>query len=165
MNEIERIHPADPPTTRQGDVVSSEARQVKSEASTWAGPLPPPGALRSFEEVIPGSAERILAMAEQQMDHRILMERKIVSGDYTQSYLGIAAGFLLSVTVILGGIYLITQGHDWAGGILIGIDLVGLAGVFVYGSRSHRAQRRERHDTLAEKADLKPENQRLQDPN
>ena len=104
-------------------------------------------------------------MAEQQMDHRILMERKIVSGDYTQSYMGIAAGFLLSVTVILGGIYLITQGHDWAGGILIGLDLVGLAGVFVYGSRSHRAQRRERHDTLAEKADLKPENQRLQDPN
>ena len=98
-------------------------------------------------------------MAEQQIDHRIFMERKIVSGDYTQSYLGIAAGFLLSVMVILGGIYLITQGHDLAGGILIGIDLVGLATVFVLGSNFDRAQRQERLESLAEKASMEIGNQ------
>ena len=89
-------------------------------------------------------------MAEQQMDHRILMERKIVSGDYTQSYLGIAAGFLLSVMVILGGIYLIYQGHEWAGSVLIGLNLVGLAGVFVYGSNTRHVPPRELVEIVGE---------------
>ena len=79
-----------------------------------------------------------------------LVERKIISGDYIQSYLGIAAGFLLSVMIILGGIYLIIQGHDWAGGILIGLDLIGLATVFVLGSNSRRAPRREMIERMPE---------------
>jgi galactitol-specific phosphotransferase system IIC component len=89
-------------------------------------------------------------MAERQMEHRILAERKIISGDYIQSYLGIAAGFLLSVMIILGGIYLIIQGHDWAGGILIGLDLVGLATVFVLGSNSRRGARSEMLERIPE---------------
>ena len=150
MSETEDTPSSDSPAIRHEDVVSQESPQVKFEAASWAGPLPPPGALRSFEEVIPGSAERILTMAEKQMDHRILVERKIISGDYIQSYLGIAAGFLLSVMIILGGIYLIIQGHDWAGGILIGLDLIGLATVFVLGSNSRRAPRREMLERMPE---------------
>ena len=153
MSEIEKVHSTDHPAMRQGDDVPSEAPQMKIEAASWIGPLPPPGALQLFEEVVPGSAERILAMAEKQTDHRILMERKIVSGDFTQSYLGIAAGFVLSVMVILGGIYLIILGHDWAGASLIGLNVVGLAGVFVYGSNSHRAPRREMVESWAENGD------------
>lgn len=150
MSEAEDTPSSDSPAIRHGDVVSQESPQVKFGAASWAGPLPPPGALRSFEEVVPGSAERILAMAEKQMEHRILVERKIISGDYIQSYLGIAAGFLLSVMIILGGIYLIIQGHDWAGGILIGLDLVGLATVFVLGSSSRRGARRETLERIPE---------------
>ena len=40
--------------------------------------------------------------------------------------------------VIGGGIYLIASGHDFAGATLIGINLVGLATVFVYGSSNRR---------------------------
>ena len=146
--------PPEHPALRQGDDVPSESSQTKIESASWLGPLPPPGALRLFEDVVPGSAERILAMAERQADHRIQMERRIIRGDFTQSYLGLAAGFILSTMVILGGIYLISLGHDWAGGGLIGLNLVGLAGVFVDGSNIRRLPRRELAENAEEKAEM-----------
>ena len=103
-------------------------------------------------------------MAEKQADHRIFMERKIIRGDFTQSYLGLAAGFVLSAMVILGGIYLISLGHDWAGGSLIGLNLVGLAGVFVYGSNNRHLPRRELVESADEKADMDTESQQIHDP-
>ena len=46
--------------------------KMRIEASSWRGPLPPPSALQSYEEVLEGSADRILKMAEKQTEHRIL---------------------------------------------------------------------------------------------
>ena len=68
----------------------------------------------------------------------MLMENTIIRGDSNRSYLGLVTGFVLSAMVILGGFYLIYQGHDLAGTVLIGLNLVGLAAVFVYGSNSRR---------------------------
>ena len=82
------------------------------------------------------------------------MERRIIRGDFTQSYLALAAGFILLTMVILGGIYLISLGHDWAGGGLIGLNLVGLAGVFVYGSNIRRLPRREPAENAEETAEM-----------
>ena len=96
-------------------------------------------------------------MAEKQADHRMLMERKIISGDSNRSYLGLSAGFILSVMVILGGFYLIYQGHDWAGSVLIGLNLVGLAGVFVYGSNTRHVQPRELVEIVGESTTPKTE--------
>ena len=61
-----------------------------------------------------------------------------MNGDSRMSFLGLVAGFILSTMVIGGGIYLIASGHDVAGVFLIGINLVGLATVFVYGSSNRR---------------------------
>ena len=77
-------------------------------------------------------------MAERQSEHRLELERTLVRSDSIRSYLGLAAAFVLSATVICGGIYLIATGHDWAGATLICLNLVGLAGVFVYGSTVRR---------------------------
>ena len=80
-------------------------------------------------------------MAEKQSDHRIQMEKTVIVGDSWRSYLGLAAAFILSATIIGGGIFLIINDHDWAGASLIGLDVVGLAAVFVYGTKSRRAER------------------------
>ena len=113
--------------------------------ASWEGPLPPPQILEGYESVVPGAADRILRMAEAQSESRLQIERTIVTGDSRRAYLGIVAGFVLSMVVIGGGIYLIATGHDWAGACLIGLNLVGLAGVFVYGSKSLRDEQRESH--------------------
>ena len=39
---------------------------MESSASSFPGPLPPPDLLRQYNDVVPGSAERILALAERQ---------------------------------------------------------------------------------------------------
>ncbi len=131
-----------PPATRQTTLVSSETSL--KESISWSGPIPPPSALQGYENIIPGSANRILEMAEKQTEHRIELEKIVIQGDTTRSYVGLIAGFILSAMVIVGGIYLISTGHDWAGGVLVGLDLVGLASVFVYGSRSRRAEREQK---------------------
>lgn len=92
--------------------------------------------------LVPGAADRILKIAEAQTAHRIDMESTVIRGDSKRSYLGLLAGFVLSTMVIAGGIYLIAVGHDWAGVGLVGLNLTGLAAVFVYGSRAREAQRR-----------------------
>ena len=131
----------DQTAARQSDAVSSGQQPVMI-AAAWEGPLPPPESLQGYESVIPGAANRILEMAERQSDHRMQMDKMVISGGSRRSYLGLVAGFVLSATVIGGGIYLIATGHDWAGASLVGLNLAGLAGVFVYGSKSSRDEQR-----------------------
>ena len=87
-------------------------------------------------------------MAEVQSGHRIQLEETVVGGDSKRAYLGLAAGFILSTMVIIGSIFLIVNGHDWAGTSLIGLNLVGLAGVFVYGSNSRRTERERKAERI-----------------
>ena len=140
----------DQPATRPADSVSPEQPSLMIAASAWAGPLPQPEVLQGYESVIPGAANRILEMAERQSEHRMQMDKMVISGGSRRSYLGLFAGFVLSAMVIGGGIYLIATGHDWAGASLVGLNLAGLAGVFVYGSKSGRDEQRR----AAEVSDL-----------
>ena len=39
-----------------------------SVTAIWHGPLPHPAALRQYEEILPGTAERIIKLAERGMD-------------------------------------------------------------------------------------------------
>ncbi len=154
MSEEEKTDSTNHPEVLQDDDELSEVHQMRIEASSWRGPLPPPSALQSYEEVLEGSANRILKMAEKQTEHRISMESTTLKGRFTRNYWGLAAGFVLSAMVIGGGIYVISLGHDWAGGILISVNLVGLASVFVLGSNFRRAPRRELIERMTENDEL-----------
>ena len=145
------IHPE---VLQDDDELPEVRNKMRIEASSWRGPLPPPSALQSYEEVLEGSADRILKMAEKQTEHRISMESMTLKGRFTRSYWGLAAGFVLSAMVIGGGIYVISRGHDWAGGILISASLVGLASVFVLGRNSRRVPHRELIERMTENNEL-----------
>ena len=140
------------PAARQADSVAPEDKQTQmtvSATEVWAGPIPPPEALQKYEDIVPGAANRILKMAEGQTAHRIQIEKTVVRGDSWRSFLGLIFGFIVSMTGLLGGIYIIDNGHDWAGGVLVGLDLVGLAGCFVYGSRSRRVEREQNAEEMS----------------
>lgn len=89
-----------------------------------------------------------MSMAERQLGHRIELEKKVVGGDSTRSYLGLAAAFILSLVAICGSIYIIVQGHVWAGVTIFGIDIVALASVFVYGTQARRAERDRKSERM-----------------
>ena len=129
-------------------------------STSWSGPLPPPSDFQQYEETLPGAANRILEIVERQQNHqhsqeRIVLEqagiildigRKAATSDSRRAYLGILSGLTISILTIGGSIYLIANGQEWAGLTLAGINLTGLFGVFVYGARARRANRRHNPD-------------------
>lgn len=54
--------------------------------SQYSGPLPRPEDLIRYNDAVPGAAERILAMAEREMNHRHESERKILKTEYDCQY-------------------------------------------------------------------------------
>jgi len=49
--------------------------------SEFSGPLPPPASFAHYENILPGSAERIFRMTEKQLDHSIDLEKAEASAN------------------------------------------------------------------------------------
>lgn len=120
---------------RREDVERLQSQIVEIRSQTFSGPLPPPQALLDYERACPGAAERILAMAEKQAEHRRAMETRNQVQGGRREQLGMALGFVVAMTAILGGIYLIANGAQVEGLTSIVTALAGLVGVFVYARR------------------------------
>ena len=124
-------------------------RHEISASATFSGPLPPPEILIKYNEAVPDGAERIIAMAETQGMHRMTLESRVVSADIVRANLGLAAGFIVAMAFLGVSYFLIDGGHEWAGGALGTVDLVGLVGAFVYGTVSRRNERQERFKAMS----------------
>jgi uncharacterized membrane protein len=117
-----------------------------TEASAFAGPIPPPELLKKYNEIIPDGANRILEMAERQSAHRIELEKTVIEGDNRRANWGLVCGFTFGLIVFVLSFILIMYGHDWAGVALATTDLVVLVGTFVYGTRARRQERERRNE-------------------
>ena len=117
-------------------------------SSSFAGPLPPPDILVQYNDAVPDAAERIIAMAERQAAHRMGLEDRVTKADIWRSNAGLVAGLVVALAAMGGAVFLVFAGHPEAGVIIGGIDLVGLVGVFLYGTISRRGERAEQVDRL-----------------
>lgn len=63
----------------------------------FSGPIPPPESLAGYEKTLPGSADRILKMAEKQSEHRQAMEKREIEVEARDSLMGIILAFILGV--------------------------------------------------------------------
>ena len=102
---------------------------------SFEGPLPPPAVLEGYERVLPGSAERILRMAEQQAEHRRVVLTTLVEADTSRARWGLWLGAAVAVAFILATTAMVLAGQTVAGTIVATADLLGIVGVFVYGAR------------------------------
>lgn len=107
----------------------------------FSGPLPPPGALEKYNQIIPNGAERIMVMAEEQSKHRKTLEAKALNTDSRNSLLGIIFAFVLGLTTIVVGAIIILKDYVYPGTIMGSAGLVGLVSAFIYGTRSRRKER------------------------
>jgi len=114
---------------------------VAAFSSSYAGPLPLAEQIRAYEDVLPGSFDRILAMAEHQQSHRQKLERLTVEEAANRSWWGLRLGFVIAVLVIGVGAAAIFTGQALAGFGLIVAQAGVLAGVFVYGRVEQRKER------------------------
>lgn len=118
-------------------IVTHQITQQKFRSA----PLPAPEELAKYNSIIPNAAERIFTVFESQNKHRLRLEEKVISSDCRNSILGLYFAFTLGMTGLLGGIFLVYNGHGNLGTVLSGASLTGLVGVFVYGSRQRRKER------------------------
>jgi uncharacterized membrane protein len=119
--------------------------------ASYTGPIPPPGMLVKYNEAVPGAADRILVMAERQSVHREAIESKVVDAGIKSQARGSWFGFIVSMTAVVGGIYLIKLGKSSEGLTAIIGSLAALAGVFVYGKRKESKELKEKSDALAKR--------------
>ena len=91
-----------------------------TESSNFSGPLPLPATLDGYEKVLPGSAERIVAMAEREQEHRISTESRAIGFIKGKTILS----FLLSFAHITGAVIVSVYGSNVVGGILGGPGLI-----------------------------------------
>ena len=109
---------------------------IASGTIVSSGPLPDPHTLANYDTTVPGAAERIITMAENQTAHRLETEKKLVDANIRDSLLGIIFAFLLGISTVIGGVLVALYSHAGAGTLLSGIGITGLAGIFIYGTRA-----------------------------
>lgn len=105
-------------------------------SSSFAGPLPHPDLYGGYEKILPGSANRILAMAEKQLDCDAevrKMEQKtnseIVKGVNSAQKRGQYMGFAVVIFVAVLAAFMSYLGHDGIGMVFVGA-MASVAAVF-----------------------------------
>ncbi|HET7229574.1 MAG TPA: DUF2335 domain-containing protein [Longimicrobium sp.] len=112
----------------------------------FTGPLPSPDDLYEYDQALPGTADRIITMAEREALHRQSVEQRLLVIQGRNSALGIAAGFTVGIAGIVGGVYAVVHGADIAGGGVALTALAALAGIFVTQQRAERKEAAARQE-------------------
>jgi uncharacterized membrane protein len=129
-------------------MVTASTSQITTVGASFSGPLPPPSLLAKYNEAVPNGAERVMAMAERQGTHREHLEKCVVEGNVQAQKLGSVFGFIVAMTAVVGGIYLISIGKSTAGLVAVIGSLASLVGVFIYGKHQQAKERSQKSQTL-----------------
>ncbi|MDR0961435.1 MAG: DUF2335 domain-containing protein [Mediterranea sp.] len=111
------------------------------EASiSFQGPVPHPDILKGYEDVLPGTAERILSMAEKQQTHGIEMEKFIVKNSSKQSVYGQVWGGIITILCLVVTLVLGYAGHDALAGVIGSTTILGIATIFVLNKKPRKKE-------------------------
>lgn len=121
--------------------------RLKMQVSSYQGPLPPPDLLAAYAKVIQDSPERMLRIAEKQVDHRIASESEIIRKSFRLKFMGQIYGFILAILFGVCTLWLGLTGHDVLAGLVGVTTILGLAVVFVLNRKPDIGPSAgERHD-------------------
>ena len=113
----------------------AEERRVSYEQ--WFGPVPDPQTLRQFEEVVPGSGERLIGAFEIQVHGRLAHEHYEA---VTRRH-GLYLVFILSLVLIGAGAYGLHVGYGWG---MVPVSALALGSLFTSVRHMLRRSRRGR---------------------
>lgn len=122
-------------------MAQNEVKKVVAEVvqSEFSGPIPPPSIIEGYERILPGSADRIIAMAEKQSLHRQKMEDIMIKSESRDSFLGVVFAFLLGIGCIIAAVimvFLVPEGVSTVAGALLGVTGIGsITSSFILSTR------------------------------
>ena len=124
------------PMLRPADLPKARASiTAVVETSLHQGPIPSARQFGEYDAILPGSADRILSMAEKEQAHRHQWERRHLIGDVATNFVQLLFGFLLSLAFIGGAVYCAAANSPWVAGLLVSASAFGLVGAFIKGRR------------------------------
>lgn len=113
---------------------------TRAEGSLHIGPLPSPTALREYMEISPDIVTALVDAFAEQGKNRRSNESWVYKGGVIRSILGVIFAFVLGLTALGLGAYLVIQGASIAGTVFAGAGLVSLLSAFIYGTRYRQAR-------------------------
>ncbi|MDR4485315.1 MAG: DUF2335 domain-containing protein [Nitrospirales bacterium] len=130
--------PAEPEVIEAIQEQTQHLARIEARFQHFSGPLPPPEALEKYEKILPGAADRIFIMAEENNRFMMEMDEEVIRSQFQERRRGQFFGFMLGIFGLGGSFWLASIGHDWAAVGLGGGTLAGLVSTFVYG-QLHKA--------------------------
>jgi uncharacterized membrane protein len=121
---------SDPAILRQRRIVPAAVEITR--ATSWTGPIPPPADLARYERTLAGLADRLVSIAERESEHRRVLQLRAVR----LSELGLATAFVITMTALLSGTWLVHQGRSTEGMGSIILAISSLVLVFLTRGRS-----------------------------
>lgn len=122
------------PPSPKSDSSTTIAR-IEASSVSFSGPLPPPDMLQRYNEIIPNGADRVMTMAENQSKHRERIEAAVIESNVKSQARGTTYGFIMGMTGLLGGMFLIYSGHGTTGITAFLSSIGALASVFFIGRK------------------------------
>lgn len=137
--------PPGPPVNPPQQALLKQAMHVVQHQ----GPLPAPDDLDRYNTLLPGAAERIIRMAEEESAHRRAIEDRTnrVNCDanakqvetigyqtravFKSDVIGQVAGLIVALTCIASAVYLSINGHEWIAGALAAIPTAAVIQAFL----------------------------------
>lgn len=138
-----------------GPIISPQGGRAPTRVATlatsqqWLGPLPSPDALKQFDQIVPGAAERILADFEKQTQHRQTLEKAVVESRVSSTKRGQWFAFIIAGLFLSFAAFSVYMEQPLLAGVIGAIDIVGLVGSFLYSQYSQKEERRQRDEQQA----------------
>ncbi len=121
-----------------------ERREIVQESMSYSGPIPHYSDFKGYESVLPGSADRILKMSENQSSHRQTIEKAVVLSEVENSKRGQRYAFVITLVALVFGFILLLFDKKLEGFVTLISTAVGLVGIFVYTKESEKEERKEK---------------------
>ncbi len=106
----------------------------------YSGPLPRPRHLEYFERTLPGAANRILVMAEQEQAHRHRWEATELSSVILTERMGLFGGIAVAIGLIIGAVICAYFGDRVIGGALVAASAVSMVPAIIQGRDWNQAE-------------------------
>ena len=134
--------PVDPPRV----TTSPHGRQIVRHEERYEGLIPPPAMFAEFERILPGSANRILTIAEKQTGHRHKIETRVIWFDGGKSILGLLLAFLVIVVGIATGAYLILKDKSIEGFLTIFSPIATVAAAYMWQQTNNQQNKKDKSE-------------------
>jgi uncharacterized membrane protein len=133
---------------QQPPIGSVQIGQVQAQSQLYSGPVPHPDILQKFDTLVPGTAQRMIQLAEDESIHRRRMESAALDAniDAQRKQLDIAAsqnkavfrsdlfgqvfGLVVALACIAAAVYLAMIGNNVAAGILAAMPTAAVIRAF-----------------------------------